>query len=227
MSELAKALAASQAAFPDIGRNKTVTVQKKAGGSYTFAYAPLDAILHLVRPVLTSNQLALSQLLAQVDGKPALRTVLMHSSGELLEDVCPLPMNGSLSPQEFGSLITYVRRYAVVSILGIATEEDDDGDAAEGNRATTRTAGSPPADDLEALAKQANKPSELPVHFGKNRGVVLGSLTPAQVRWYATEWQLQDSPSDYDHLLKSAAVALHAGDDSPIEADPLADVPFA
>ncbi len=81
--------------------------------------------------------------------------------------------------------------------------------------------------DLTELVKKANKPSELPISFGKNRGVLLGSLTPAQVRWYATEWQLQDTPSDYDHLLKSAAVALHAGDDSPIEADPLADVPFA
>ncbi len=80
--------------------------------------------------------------------------------------------------------------------------------------------------DLEELAKKANKPSELPCHFGKNRGVLLGSLTPAQVRWYATEWQLQDTPSDYDHLLKTAAVALYAGDDSPIEADPYADIPF-
>jgi len=80
--------------------------------------------------------------------------------------------------------------------------------------------------DLEALVKKANKPSELPVHFGKNCGILLGSLTPAQVRWYATEWQLQDTPSEYDHLLKTAAVALHSGDDSPIEADPYADVPF-
>ncbi len=81
--------------------------------------------------------------------------------------------------------------------------------------------------DLEALVKKANKPSELPVSFGKNRGVLLGSLTQSQLRWYATEWQLQDTPSEYDHLLKTAAVALYAGDDSPIEADPLADVPFA
>ncbi len=81
--------------------------------------------------------------------------------------------------------------------------------------------------DLEELAKKANKPSELPISFGKNRGVLLGSLTQSQLRWYATEWQLQDTPSEYDHLLKTAAVALYAGDDSPIEADPLADVPFA
>ncbi len=80
--------------------------------------------------------------------------------------------------------------------------------------------------DLEALVKKAGKPSELPISFGKNRGVLLGSLTSGQLRWYATEWQLQDTPSDYDHLLKTAAVALHSGDDSPIEANPLADVPF-
>ncbi len=85
------------------------------------------------------------------------------------------------------------------------------------------------ADDLNLaeLAKKAAKPSELPVHFGKNRGILLGSLTSSQVRWYAMEWQLQDTPSEYDHLLKTAAVALHAGDDSPIPPNPYADVPFA
>ncbi len=83
------------------------------------------------------------------------------------------------------------------------------------------------ADGLGLVEVYGDKPSELPVHFGKNKGVFLGSLTPAQLRWYATEWQLQDTPSPYDHLLKSAAVALYAGDDSPIEADSYADLPFA
>ena len=74
------------------------------------------------------------------------------------------------------------------------------------------------------------KPSEYVVHFGKNRGVLLGSLTDAQLRWYANDWQVQDTPSDYDLRLKAAAVALHAGDDEPI-GDPLSDhdkaIPFA
>jgi hypothetical protein len=58
-------------------------------------------------------------------------------------------------------------------------------------------------------------PSEQIVHFGKNKGTPLSALTLAQLRWYATEWKVQDDPSDYDHRLKQAAIALHAGNDSP------------
>jgi hypothetical protein len=73
------------------------------------------------------------------------------------------------------------------------------------------------------------KPSDYVVHFGKNRGVLLGSLTAAQLSWYATKWEVQDTPSDYDRRLKAAAVSLHAGDDSPLVAALSAhdqDLPF-
>lgn len=128
MSELAKALAKAQSEFPAIERSKTVSVKTKTGGTYTFAYAPLDVILALVRPALTKNGLALSQLLSEQGGRPALRTVLLHADGETLEETCPMPMspNGAMGPQEFGALVSYMRRYAAVSILGIATEEEQD-----------------------------------------------------------------------------------------------------
>ncbi len=81
-------------------------------------------------------------------------------------------------------------------------------------------------EDYLAAVQSATRPSETVVHFGKNKGVLLGSLTPAQVRWYATEWTLQDTTSEYDHHLKAAAVALHAGDDTPFAADPYVDTPL-
>lgn len=134
MSGLAAALAKAQASFPAIEKTKTVRVKTRTGGTYTFKYAPLDDVLHGLRPILNENGLALSQLLSMTpDGRPALRTLLLHEGGETLEDVCPLPVNGGESAQEIGSAITYLRRYAVVSLLGIATEEDDDGNAASGN----------------------------------------------------------------------------------------------
>jgi len=220
MSELAKALAAAQSQFPAIERSKDVRVQTKTGGSYTFAYAPLDAILNAVRPVLTKNGLAVSQLLANVNGAPALKTMLLHEGGELLAESCPLPTNGSTSAQEFGSLVTYMRRYALVALLGIATEEDDDGNHASGNS----TAGS--HDTYVQATQDATKPSELPIHFGKNKGTPLGKLTLNQLLWYANEWKIQDEPSDYDHKLKAAAVALAGGDDETFASDPYPDVPF-
>lgn len=221
MSELAKALVQAQSEFPTIGRSKDVKVQTKTGGSYTFSYAPLDEIISAVRPVLTKHGLAVSQLLANVSGQPALKTVLMHEGGEILQESCPLPMNGSLSAQEFGSLVTYFRRYALVTVLGIATEEDDDGNTASGNTSTQK--------DHDAYVKatqDATKPSEVVIHFGKNKGTPLGKLTLNQLLWYAEKWALQEEPSEYDHHLKAAAVALAAGDDEPFKADPYPDTPF-
>jgi hypothetical protein len=234
MSELAKALAKAQSEFPAIERSKDVRVQTKTGGSYTFAYAPLDAILNTVRPVLSANGLAVSQLLANVNGTPALKTMLMHEGGEVIQDSCPLPTNGSTSAQEFGSLVTYMRRYALVAVLGIATEEDDDGNHASGNTATSSGAGGtsggsvPAPDDSEYLAATARaqdagaKPSDQVLHWSRNKGKRLDELTPKQLEWYANEWKLQDDPSPYDVRLKFAAKALHAGDDSPDF-----DIPFS
>lgn len=71
--------------------------------------------------------------------------------------------------------------------------------------------------DLDVIPEDA-KPSEYVVHFGKNRGTLLGSLTKAQLRWYANEWVVQDTPQDYDLRLKAAAVALDSGDDTPMVA---------
>ena len=214
MSALAKALAEAQAEFPVIERGKEVRVQTKNGGSYTFSYAPLEVINAAVRPILGKHGLSVSQLLGNIDGKPALRTLLLHADGEQLEDSCPLPVNGDMSAQEFGSLVTYFRRYALVAVLGIATEEDDDGNHASGN--TVRQGDTP----------QALKPSEVVIHFGKNKGVKLGELTLNQLNWYAHEWKVQEDPSEYDHHLKAAAVALLAGDDEPFKVDPYPDVPF-
>jgi hypothetical protein len=78
---------------------------------------------------------------------------------------------------------------------------------------------SPAPDDYLAATERAQTvgalPSEQIVHFGKNKGTPLSALTPAQLRWYATEWKVQDEPSQYDHRLKQAAIALHAGNDTP------------
>lgn len=127
---LAAALAKAQAAFPVIGRDKEVTVQTKAGGSYKFKYAPLDTILAAVRKPLSDNGLAIVQLLDE----DVLVTSLMHESGAILSGRTPIPASEGI--QAYGSAITYLRRYAIQALLGIAAEEDDDGNRAAGNAAT-------------------------------------------------------------------------------------------
>jgi len=126
------ALAAAQGEFVPIPREKTVKVETRTGGTYEFSYAPLDAILTAVRPALAKNGLSVTQRLEDVGGRPGLRTELRHADGGVLGASFPLATVPE-SPQQLGSLLTYLRRYALVALLGVATEDDDDGNTASGN----------------------------------------------------------------------------------------------
>ena len=93
---------------------------------YHSTYANLADIIEAIREPLATNGLAFSQF---PSGQNGLTTILMHESGEYIEEtmVCT-PVDNK--PQSLGSAITYARRYALGAILGISTEEDDDGNLA-------------------------------------------------------------------------------------------------
>jgi len=120
------ALAKAQADFPAITRSKTVSVRTRSGDQFSYSYAPLEEILDKCRPVLAAHGLALVQLLEDVGRGPALRTELRHAEGAIIGSSFPLAREPE-NPQALGSLLTYLRRYAIVALLGIAPEEDDDG----------------------------------------------------------------------------------------------------
>lgn len=128
IDELAAALSKAQAALPNPPRNRTVTVRTKKGGSYEFSYATLDVILELAKKPLADNGLAVVQL----PMASAVETPLLHSSGQWLSASTPIRVDGS-DAQAYGSAVTYARRYALTAMLGIAADEDDDGNAASDN----------------------------------------------------------------------------------------------
>ena len=90
-------------------------------------YADLSSILQAVMPILSANGLAVIQPMKVVDERVYLVTRLIHESGETLESEMILPQNSD--PQKYGSLITYYKRYQLQALLGINTEEDDDGNS--------------------------------------------------------------------------------------------------
>jgi hypothetical protein len=135
---LQAALSKAQADFPPIERSRKVKVKTRTGGAYEFSYAPLNAILAATRPILAKHGLALSQGLRAFGESIVLRTTLTHSGGGALSDEWPLPFREGMSPQEIGSLLTYARRYALSAMLGIASEEDDDANAAAGQEVMER-----------------------------------------------------------------------------------------
>jgi hypothetical protein len=101
-------------------------VKKEAENPYfNSKYADLASIIDAIKEPLAANGLSFSQF---PDGD-GLTTILMHETGEFIEATsCMQPADRK--PQTIGSYITYLRRYALGSILGVATEADDDGNTA-------------------------------------------------------------------------------------------------
>lgn len=96
---------------------------------YKSKYADLITIIKTAKPILTKNGLAFTQLVNKDETGGVITTMLMHESGQWLAANTNYPINGK--PQEQGSAITYMRRYALAAILGIAADPDDDGEAAQ------------------------------------------------------------------------------------------------
>lgn len=135
------ALAKAQGGFQPIHRTKTVRVTSDKG-SYTFDYAPLEAVLAATVPSLTANGLCLIHTLGHHGQDIILTTMLGHSSGSYLMMHLRLPSTVSQwkdgksferakTSQEMASDVTYRRRYMVSCLLGVSAEEDDDGASGE------------------------------------------------------------------------------------------------
>lgn len=95
-------------------------------------YAPLSDVLNLVRPLLTKNDIVLIQDTgASGEDKIYVQTKLLHSSGEIMLSDKLILKPDRQSPQGIGSAITYGRRYQLSTLLGIASEDDNDGNGKE------------------------------------------------------------------------------------------------
>lgn len=130
MSALAEALVAAQAELPcALGKDATGQI-----GNRDYRYLTLDKLIAETRPILSKHGLALVQCPGYI-GKndavvPALTTRLEHVDGGYREFVTPLYL-ADKSMQGLGAAITYARRYAWQSVLGIAAEEDTDAPVVE------------------------------------------------------------------------------------------------
>ena len=134
MTELAAAILAAQKAMPTIHKDSKAEVPTKSGGKFSYTYLSLQGLLEVVLPVLNANGLALTQVPTIHEGRPVLRSSLMHKSGETLTADTPLIVTGNETPQTWGGAVTYARRYALTAMLGIAADEDDDAAAASAPR---------------------------------------------------------------------------------------------
>ena len=102
-------------------------------------FAPLPQIVEAAQPLLQNNNLVVKQDIVFTDGgQDALSTFLMHTeSGEWAESTALLHLAKS-DPQAQASAVTYLRRYAYVTTLGLQVDKDDDG--AKGTRGVEKEA---------------------------------------------------------------------------------------
>lgn len=139
LNELATALAIAQGQIEDADKSVSNPFFKSK-------YADLAAVRAVIRKPLSDNGLSIVQLPSSSEIGIAVRTVLMHKSGQYISEELQIPVSKQ-DAQAYGSAISYARRYALMSMLNIAAEDDD------GNSATAKAPGrESPKDNSERIA---------------------------------------------------------------------------
>ena len=128
---LAGALAKAQGELvnPEKSLVATIRADARGGGERTFRYAPLSSGLDIVRKILGQHEIATVQTTSidQTAGLINLTTVLAHSSGEWIASDWPVcAITETEKPHRMGAALTYARRYALFTLVGIAGEDDLD-----------------------------------------------------------------------------------------------------
>ena len=163
VAALASALAKAQAEL--INPEKSLTAIIRTGrpgeGERSFRYAPLASGLDIVRKTLGQHEIATIQSTA-IDtdaGVVNLTTMLAHASGEWIASDWPVcPVAETANPQRMGAALTYARRYALFTLVGIAGEDDLD---------------APDLCEVPPSSPTSRLPSRIPSN-GRGRGVTKG-----------------------------------------------------
>jgi len=135
LTELAPALAKAQADFSAVPKGSVNPFFKSK-------YAALPDVVQHAGPVLAKHGLAISQFITYGD-TDELTTILLHTSGQYIVGTMRLHLVKD-DPQAQGSAVTYARRYAYMSALGLVADDDDDGNSAS-KRSAPKPAAKPTA----------------------------------------------------------------------------------
>ena len=128
---IAGALAKAQTELANPEKSLTATIRSPfpREGDRSFRYASLASGLDLVRKSLGRHEIATVQTTSidEAAGLIRLTTTLAHSSGEWVSSDWPVcPVSETAAPHRMGAALTYARRYALFTLVGIAGEDDLD-----------------------------------------------------------------------------------------------------
>jgi hypothetical protein len=145
---IATALAKAQAQLvnPEKSLVGTIRSDEGSGAERSFRYAPLSSGLDIVRKTLSQHEIATVQTTSidETAGIVRLSTVLAHASGEWIASDWPVcAISETSTPHRMGAALTYARRYALFTLVGIAGEDDLDAPELQAPPAQERKAGTP------------------------------------------------------------------------------------
>ena len=152
IDQLAKALSNVQAQVKPVAFNSVNPFLKNK-------YADLGAVIEACKQALHNNGFAVTQL-ATNDGGIGVETVLMHESGQWISSTVSLPLGdekGKSLAQVAGSIVTYLRRYALAAIVGLYADEDSDGNSAQQHQ-TGQSSSSAPTKPGKSVPQPLAKP---------------------------------------------------------------------
>lgn len=131
---LYEALRAAQETLPDVAKNRTAKVKGKSKSGnefeYSYKYADITDVLSAIRPHFAKHGLTILQP-TRIEGNALqVATRIVHdTTGQFEESLYPVAAIGS-DHRELGAALTYARRYALCSMIGLAPDEDSDGQVA-------------------------------------------------------------------------------------------------
>src|SRR5258705_3323784 len=156
VASIATALAKAQTELSNPEKALVGTIyNNRSDSSQSFRYASLSGGLDIVRKILGVQQIAIAQTtdIDRANGAVNLTTVLLHTSGEWISSDWPVCALSEISqPRRMGAALTYARRYALFTMVGIAGEDDLDtspdvtSDPAGGHKAAAGGLASNPRD---------------------------------------------------------------------------------
>ena len=194
---LAAALCAAQAEFQPLEMNKIATIPT-GKGTYQYGYADLSAVLAATRPALNKHGIVLTQRMEIAEHGLIINTELRHGE-EVWSSQWPLAIADR--PQLTGANLTYYRRYALTSMLGVAAEETDDESA---------------ADSGEQAVKR--KPANLTPHTGEHP--TSGKLNKTELKQMARAFR-----SDLEGISSSDELVGFLNDNVELTAQIMRDLP--
>ena len=189
VAAIATALAKAQTELSNPEKAMIGTVYNaRSDSSQSFRYASLSSGLDIIRKALGGQQIAIAQTtdIDRANGTVNLTTLLLHTSGEWISSDWPVcQLSETSAPRRMGAALTYARRYALFTMVGIAGEDDLD------------------APDIANGQPQRDKPAEVGVASGSNSEPASARSSPSRTVNPATppvrvKLGAEESPRDPD-----------------------------